>query len=230
MRFNRLINLIGQEKFLELQSKQVIIFGLGGVGSFAAEAIARSGIMKMTVVDYDFVDITNINRQLVALESTIGQLKVDVFKKRALDINPLLSIEALNLKVTEENISSILSKPYDFVIDCIDDVTAKVAIAKFCLDNDLKLITSAGFANKSNPQMIKVAKLNQTKVCPLAKTLRYKLKSLGYPLKIDVVYSEEQPLKVIDKSILGSNAYVPPAAGLIIAAHVINNLIGEEEK
>jgi tRNA A37 threonylcarbamoyladenosine dehydratase len=230
MRFNRLINLIGQDKFLELQSKQVIIFGLGGVGSFAAEAIARSGIMKMTVVDYDFVDITNINRQLVALESTIGELKVDVFKKRALDINPMISIEALNLKVTEDNISSILSKPFDFVIDCIDDVSAKVAIAKFCLDNHLKLITSAGFANKSKPEMIKVAKLNQTKVCPLAKTLRYKLKSLGYPLTIDVVYSEEQPLKVIDKTILGSNAYVPPAAGLIIAAHVINNLIGEEEK
>ena len=228
MRFNRLINLIGQEKFDQLKRKNIIIFGLGGVGSFAAEAIARSGIMKLTVVDYDKVDITNINRQLVALESTIGQLKVEVFKSRALDINPDLEINALNKKVSIDNVEGILSSGYDYVIDCIDDVDGKLAIAKYCLDQGLKLIMSAGFANKIHPELIKISKLNQTSVCPLAKTLRYKLKSINYPLTIDVVYSEEKPIKAIDYRILGSNSYVPSTAGLIIASHVINTLIGDE--
>lgn len=228
MRFNRLINLIGQEKFDQLKRKNIIIFGLGGVGSFAAEAIARSGIMKLTVIDYDKVDITNINRQLVALESTIGQLKVEVFKSRALDINPDLEITALNKKVSIDNIDEILCSGYDYVIDCIDDVDGKIAIAKYCLDHGLKLIMSAGFANKIHPELIKISKLNQTSVCPLAKTLRYKLKSINYPLTIDVVYSEEKPIKAIDNRILGSNSYVPSTAGLIIASHVINTLIGDE--
>ena len=228
MRFNRLINLIGQDKFNQLKQKRIIIFGLGGVGSFAAEAIARSGIMDLTVVDYDVVDVTNINRQLVALESTLGNYKVDVFKDRAKEINPEILVSAVKLKVSKDNISSILNKYFDYVIDCIDDVEAKVEIAKYCYDNELKLIMSAGFANKKHPEKIKIAKLNQTSVCPLAKILRYKLKNLGYPLTVDVVFSEEKPIEAIDKLILGSNSYVPSTAGLIIASHVINTLLGDE--
>lgn len=227
MRFDRLKNMIGDDKLTDLNNKKIIVFGLGGVGSFAAEALVRSAVGNLTVVDYDVVDISNINRQLVAYESTINQKKVDVFTKRALDINPNIKIIPLDKKVSEENLPEILLEDYDFVLDCIDDVKAKVAIAKYCLDNNLNFIASMGFANKFHPELIKVSKLNQTSMCPLAKAFRYQLKTQGYSLNFPVVYSEEKPASVINKDILGSNAYCPSIAGLQMAAYTINYLIGE---
>ncbi|MFA7106566.1 MAG: tRNA threonylcarbamoyladenosine dehydratase [Candidatus Izemoplasmatales bacterium] len=225
MIFNRFINMIGEERFNLLKTKSIIVFGLGGVGSYAAEVLVRSGIHNLTVVDYDMVDITNINRQLIALQSTLGMKKVDVFYARAKDINPDIIIKALQIKVKEENIKDFFNEKYDYVIDCVDDIIAKVEIAKFCLDNKINLISSMGFANKSHPEQIKIAKLNQTKVCPLARSFRKKIKELGYPLDFKVVYSEEKPSEVIDRKILGSNAYCPSAAGIILASEVINHLL-----
>lgn len=226
-RFNRLINLIGMEKFQILSQKKVIVFGLGGVGSFAAEVLVRNGIGEVHVVDFDKVDITNINRQLLALENTIGQYKTDIFAERALAINPKLKLVVHQTKVDATNISLILDEKFDYVADCIDDLKAKVAIAKYCLDNSISFISSMGFANKMKPEMIKVAKLNQTSVCPIAKIMRRDLKIAGYSLNFPVVFSEEKPTDVLDKNILGSNAYCPSTAGIILAAKIINDFIGE---
>ncbi len=227
-RFNRLINLIGTEKYHLLSQKKVIVFGLGGVGSFAAEVLVRNGIGKIHVVDFDKVEITNVNRQLLALENTIGQYKTDVFAERALAINPKLKLVVHQTKVDATNVSLILGDKFDYVADCIDDLKAKVAIAKYCLDNSISFISSMGFANKMKPEMIKVAKLNQTSVCPMAKIMRRDLKIAGYSLNFPVVFSEEKPNDVLDKNILGSNAYCPSVAGIILAAKIINDLIGEQ--
>lgn len=228
MKFDRLVNLIGEEKFNILKKKRIIVFGLGGVGSYAAEVIVRSGLDQIDVVDFDMVEETNLNRQLIALESTVGQYKVNAFKNRALDINPLININTHLIKVNEENISEIINQDFDYVIDCIDDVDAKVSIAKYCLDNNIKFISSMGFANKFKVDLIRIRKMNQTSVCPLAKIMRKKLKVAGYALDFPVVYSEEKPATVLDRLTLGSNAYCPSAAGITLAAHVINEIIGED--
>jgi tRNA A37 threonylcarbamoyladenosine dehydratase len=226
MQFDRLVNMIGKEKFAELKQKRLIVFGLGGVGSFAAEALVRSGIQTIYVVDYDQVEITNINRQLIALNSTIGEYKVDVFKKRALDINPKLKCVAYKVKADRDTIKEILDQGFDYVLDCVDDLSAKFELAKYCNDNQIDFLAAMGFANKFKPELIKIAKLNQTQVCPLAKALRKKLKLAGYSMNFEVVYSEEKPAVTLEKHVLGSNAYCPSAAGLIMAAHVVNKLIG----
>lgn len=228
MRFNRLENMIGPKNMSKLSSVKIIVFGLGGVGSFTAEALARCGIINLTVIDYDIVDITNINRQLIALDSTVGLKKTEVFKKRAIDINPMIKIKALDIRVTKENIESILFDRYDYVIDCIDDVEAKIAIISTANKHKTKLISSMGFANKSKPEMIKITKMNQTKTCPLAKSLRKKLKLRGCSLDFEVVYSEEEPIITLNRNVLGSNSYTPSCAGLIIASRVINNLLEGE--
>ena len=228
MKFDRLVNLIGEEKFNTLKQKKIIVFGLGGVGSYAAEVIVRTGFDQIDVVDFDIVEETNLNRQLIALESTVGQYKVNAFKSRALDINPLINVNVHQLKVSQENVSEIINQNFDYAIDCIDDVEAKVSIIKYCLDNNIKIISSMGFANKFRVDLIKIRKMNQTSVCPLAKIIRKKLKVAGYSLDFPVVYSEEKPAAVLDKKILGSNAYCPSAAGITLAAHVINEIIGED--
>jgi len=229
MRFNRLLNMIGEEKLAKLNSMKIIVFGLGGVGSYAAEILARSGIGTLHVVDYDYVDITNINRQLIALESTLNQKKVSVFSDRAKDINPNINLVTHDIKADNETIRELLDEGFDYVADCIDDIFAKVAIAKYCLDNEINFISSMGFANKYKPELIKISTLNQTSVCPLAKALRKQLKLAGYTLNFPVVYSEEVPAIVQDKKILGSNAYCPSVAGIYLAAHIINDIIGEEK-
>lgn len=227
MKFDRLLNMIGEDKFYSIKQKRIVVFGLGGVGSFTAEALVRSGIGTLYVVDYDLVEETNINRQLIALESTIGKYKVDVFKERAKDINHEIKIIGYKVKADKDTIKEILQIGFDYVVDCVDDLNAKAEIAMYCLNHNINLISSMGFANKFKPEMIKIAKLNQTSVCPLAKALRKKLKNAGYSLNFNVVYSEEKPAMVINKEILGSNAYCPSVAGLYMAAHIVNEIIGE---
>lgn len=227
MRFNRLINLIGLEKFDQFSNKKIAILGLGGVGSFAAESLVRSGIKEVLVVDYDLVDPTNINRQIIALDSTVNQSKVEVFKSRALDINPEVIITTIKEKISAVNINEILGKDIDYVLDCVDDLQAKFAIAEYCVNQKIKLISAMGFANKMHPEQIKIAKLNQTKVCPLAKAYRRKIKLAGYPLNIDVVYSEETPVKPLDANVLGSNSFCPSVAGLVMSSYVVNQILGE---
>ncbi|MFW5794378.1 MAG: tRNA threonylcarbamoyladenosine dehydratase [Bacillota bacterium] len=229
MKFNRLENLIGKDKLVKLKNKNVVVFGLGGVGSFAAEALIRSGIENLTVVDYDIIHISNINRQLIALETNINTLKIETFKNRALSINSDLNLKALNIKVNQENIKEILNIDYDFALDCIDDVDAKVAIANTCLNKNIPIILSMGFANKFHPEKIKISSLKNTSVCPLAKTMRKKFREKNLSLEVAVVYSMETPARVIDPKVLGSTAFCPSVAGLFMASFVVNKFIESEE-
>ncbi len=228
MKFNRLENLIGKEKLKMLKSKKVLVFGLGGVGSFASEALVRSGIENLVVVDYDRIDITNINRQLIALETNIDTPKIEAFKDRALKINSKLKINALNFRVDSDNINDIITSDFDFVLDCIDDVFAKIDIAKECLKLDIPIILSMGFANKFHPEKIKITKLKDTSICPLAKVIRKKFRENNLSLEVPVVYSIETPATVIDPKILGSTAFCPSTAGLFMTSYVINKFLESE--
>lgn len=227
MRFSRLENLIGQKQMLHLKRKSVTVFGLGGVGSFAAEALVRSGIGHVTVVDFDVVDQSNINRQLIALESTVGLYKTDVFRDRALSINPLLDIEVIHEKVDGDNIGDLLKHQPDFVLDCIDDVDGKVALVKHCQTHDIPMMLAMGFANKLHPELIEFALLKKTSVCPLARVMRKRLRDLDLSLNVMCVYSKESPVEVIHKDILGSTAFCPSTAGLMMASYVINQFLTE---
>ncbi len=225
--------LLGEEGIDCLQKSHVIVFGVGGVGSFAVEALARAGIGKLTIVDFDVVDITNINRQLIALHSTIGREKVAVLKERLLDINPNLIVEARAKKVEPENITDFFKEDYDYVIDAIDMVSSKLALLEYCVTNEIKVISSMGTGNKLDPSKLTVTDIHKTSTCPLARVMRYELKKRGVK-KLQVVYSTETPLKPIipenmemgdKRTVPGSTSFVPSSAGLMLASVVIRTLI-----
>lgn len=216
----RLEILIGKDKLEILKNKKIMIIGIGGVGSFAAEAIARSFVGNITIVDYDKIDITNINRQIHANHHTINNLKVDEMKKRILSINPNCNLKAYDIRLSADNISKLELETYDYVIDAIDDIEAKIMLIRYCLKNKIKIISSMGFANKISPEKICISKLKNTVSCRLAKRLRSEFKNCN----LDVVYSKEHTIKTNSK-ILGSCSFVPPTAGLIIASFVIRKII-----
>lgn len=224
--------IIGDEGINKLQSSNVIVFGVGGVGSFAAEALVRAGIGNITIVDFDDVDITNINRQLPALHSTVGKLKVDVMKERLLDINPDLNIRTVAKVYNKDTTDEILIEDYDYVIDAIDMVTSKILLVEECNKKGLTLISSMGMGNKLDPTKIVVTDIHKTHTCPLAKVMRKELKDRRIK-KLKVVYSEEQP-KELKKKIMngrkvtpGSTSFVPSVGGLTIASVVVNDLINK---
>lgn len=201
-----------------LKNKKVIVFGVGGVGGYVVEALARTGVGNITIYDYDNVDITNINRQIIALESNIGMKKIDVAKKRLLDINPSINVLAYDLKITEENINQIDLK-CDYVIDCIDMMKSKIALIKRCKDENINIISATSAGGKVNISDLRIEKLKKTNYCPICKILRTKLK--GYDL--DVCYSIEQGIK--NDEFIPSNALVPPAMGLLLAEFVLKKLV-----
>ena len=217
--------IIGDEGINKLKNSNVIVFGVGGVGSFAAEAIARAGVGNLTIVDFDDVDITNINRQLPALHSTVGKYKVEVMKDRILDINPDINIKAIREVYNKDTSESILCENYDYVVDAIDMVTSKIHLIETCKNKGLEIISSMGMGNKLDPTKIEVTDIHKTTICPLARVMRKALK---------VVYSTEQP-KELKKKILngkkvtpGSVSFVPSVGGLIIASVVINDLLNKK--
>ena len=220
--------LLGEENVKKLEDKKVIIFGVGGVGGYTCEALARTGVGTIDIVDSDEVALSNINRQIIALHSTVGRKKVEVMKERIADINSEISVGAYDLFVTPDNLSSFDLTKYDYVIDAIDTVSTKVAIAEFCDKNGVNVISSMGAGNKINPCAFKVSDIYKTAVCPLAKAVRTRLKKLGVK-KLKVVYSEEEPASsAIDengKHVPTSCAFIPSVAGLIIASEVIKDLI-----
>lgn len=224
--------IIGDEGVETLRNKNVIVFGVGGVGSFAAEAIARSGVGNMTIVDFDDVDITNINRQLPALHSTVGKYKVEVMKERILDINPHINIKAVKSIYNSETSESILVEDYDYVVDAIDMVSSKIHLIETCNKKGLKIVSSMGMGNKLDPTKIVVTDIHKTKTCPLARVMRKELKDRRIK-KLKVVYSEEQPVELKTrimngkKITPGSISFVPSVGGLIIASVVINDLLSK---
>ncbi|MCR5349607.1 MAG: tRNA threonylcarbamoyladenosine dehydratase [Acholeplasmatales bacterium] len=228
--FDRTSLLIGEEKLNILKESKIIIFGVGGVGGFCTEALARTGVGNITVVDSDTVNITNINRQIIALHSTIGKAKVDVIEERIKDINPLCNVTKIKEFYLPENNNIDLSK-YDYVIDCIDTITAKLDIIERCYKGKIKIISCMGMGNKLNPLDIEVSDVFKTSVCPLARVMRYELKK-RHINKLKVVYSKEEPIKanIVDeehkRNSPGSISFVPSVAGLVIASEVIKDIIG----
>ena len=220
--FKRTESLIGQEAVDKLLNSKVIVFGVGGVGSYVCEALARAGVGHMEIVDKDEVDITNINRQLIALHSTVGMPKVEVCKERLKDINPNMEVISRQCFYLPERSDEFDFSKYDYVVDAVDNVTAKLDIICKAKAAGVPVISSMGTGNKLDPMAFKVADIEKTKVCPLAKVMRKELKKRGVT-KVKVVYSEEEPQNT-DSRTPASISFVPSAAGLLIAKTVIDDL------
>ncbi|EJT5915142.1 tRNA threonylcarbamoyladenosine dehydratase [Clostridium perfringens] len=240
--------LIGKDALDKLAKSKVMVFGVGGVGSFTVEALARAGVGNLILVDDDTVCLTNLNRQIHATYKTISKNKVEVMKERVLSVNRNCNVETIQFFVTPDNLEEIIPDDVDYVVDAIDTVSAKIALAVYCEQKGIKLMSSMGTGNKLNPAEFKVADIYNTKVCPLAKVMRYELRKRGVK-KLKVVYSEEMPRKpkVEDvvtcktgcvctggtkkcsakRQIPGSVSFVPPVAGMIIASEVVKDLIKE---
>lgn len=228
--FSRTEMLIGEDAQRKLTESHVAVFGLGGVGSYAVEALARAGVGHLTLVDFDTVDETNLNRQLFALHSTVGLFKTDVAKQRVADINPGATVDVLRMRFDEFAAHEIDFSAFDFVIDAIDTVTSKLLLAKVCSLQNVPIISCMGTGNKLDATAFRVADIFQTKTCPLAKVMRKELRAMGIT-KLQVVYSEEQPLSPQTQSVEqtggrrkampSSISFVPPVAGMILAGEAI---------
>lgn len=226
MRFQRIIQQIGDAKFKLLANSTVLVMGVGGVGGHACEALARSGIGELIIVDKSIVDLTNVNRQIIALTSTVGKPKVDVMKERLLDINPDLKITTYHKFYDLDTKSMILNHKFDFICDAIDTITFKIDIIKEALSKNIPIISSMGMGNKLHPELIEISDISKTSYDPIARIIRKKLKSLRVNGKVPVVYSKEVPFKVDNEvSNPSSNSFVPAAAGIIMASFIVNKII-----
>ncbi len=221
-RFSRTVRVIGEERMRLIEASSVIVFGLGGVGGAAAEALARAGVGTIGIVDKDVVDITNINRQLIATDETVGMKKTDAAEKRLLSINPNIKIKKYDLFYLPENADSVDLSEYDFIVDCIDNVTAKLELVVRADKENVPIISSMGTGNKLHPEMLEITDINKTSVCPLARVIRRELKNRGVK-KLTVVYSKEEPMKT-DSSVPGSMSFTPPVAGYLISSYVIRSI------
>ena len=233
-KFSRTEMLIGNEGMEKLNNAKVAIFGLGGVGSFVCEGLARSGIGNFILVDYDKTDESNINRQLIATTKTIGKYKVDLMKERILEINPNANVEVHKEFYMADSQTDIITKDLSYVVDCVDTIMAKIAIICRCDTLDIAVISSMGTGNKLDPTMFEVADIYETSVCPLARIMKKDLRKRNIE-KLKVVYSQEHPINTNDCAInqrdskykvKGSISFVPSVAGLIIAGEVIKDITG----
>jgi len=234
--FSRTRMLFGNDAIERLKGCRVAVFGIGGVGGYATEVLARSGVGHLELFDNDQVNVTNINRQIVALHSTLGQYKVDVAADRIRDINPECTVVPHRMFYLPECADEVDLAQFDYVVDCIDTVQAKLELVRRCHRLGVPIICSMGAANKLNPSGFRVADLSKTSVDPLAKVMRQTLRREGI-YHVKVVFSEEIPMRPVEpnddaqknekrRSIPASNAFVPPAAGLVIGGEVVKNLIG----
>ena len=226
--FSRLEILIGKEKINKLKESSICVFGLGGVGGYVVEALVRSGIGKITLVDSDKISLTNLNRQIIATHETVGEYKTNEFEKRAKLINPNVEVVTKTVFASAENIDEIIPKDVTYIVDAIDTVTTKLALVEYAQKMNIKIISSMGTGNKLNPCMLEVSDISKTEVCPLAKVMRKELKNRGVK-KLKVVYSKEVPIKPLqleeEVCKAGSKSFVPSVAGLIIASEIIRDLI-----
>lgn len=230
-RFSRTQLLLGSEKMSILSNSHVMVFGVGGVGGYVVEALVRSGVGKVSIIDNDTVNLSNLNRQIIALENTVGKLKVEVLKERILAINPNCEVVCYNEFITYDNIDNICFDNVDYVVDAVDTITAKIAIIKKSKELNINVISSMGAGNRLDPLQIKVADINQTKNCPLAKTMRYELKKREIK-NVKCVFSLELPTEPNEKIInnesgkvtIGSISYMPSMFGLVIASEIIKDI------
>ncbi|MCR5836735.1 MAG: tRNA threonylcarbamoyladenosine dehydratase [Lachnospiraceae bacterium] len=246
--FSRTKLLIGEKGVDKLANARVAVFGIGGVGGYVCEALARSGVGHFDLIDNDTVSLTNINRQIIALHSTVGKYKTEVMRDRMRDINPEVEVEIHNCFFLPENADEFDFSKYDYVVDAVDTVAAKLSVIVKAKEEGVPVISSMGAGNKLDPTQFKVADIYKTKVCPLAKVMRRELKNRGIK-KLKVVYSEELPVKQDEKTVKaynendfenpeiekksnkrstpGSTAFVPSVAGLIIAGEVIKDIVNK---
>ena len=229
-RFSRTVSLIGEENFDKLKKARVAVFGIGGVGGYVTEALARGGIGTLDLIDKDVVSKSNINRQIIALTSTIGKYKAEVAGERAKDINPNIKVNVYNIFYTPETAGQFDFSKYDYIVDAIDNVTGKIELAVQAQKTRTRIISSMGTGNKLNPTLFEVEDIYKTSVCPLARVMRRELKKRGIE-KLKVVYSKEEPAKtrqfdeVTNKPVPASISFMPSVAGLIIAGEVIKDII-----
>lgn len=237
--FSRTELLIGTNSMLKLNNSHIAVFGVGGVGGYVVESLSRSGIGKFDIIDNDIISLSNINRQIIATLDTVGKYKTEVIKERILSINNDCIVNIHNTFVLPENIDTFDFSSYDYVIDCVDTVSAKIALIEKCNSLNIPIISCMGTGNKMNPQAFEVTDIYKTSVCPLARVLRHELKKRKIP-RLKVVYSKEEPIKInlkeektyeneqekntIRRSIPASNAFVPASAGLLISSEVIKDL------
>ena len=246
--------LLGREGLQRLKGSTAAVFGVGGVGSHCIEALARSGVGRLVLIDNDRVSTTNINRQSIAYHSTVGQYKTEVMKKRIEDIDPGIQVEVWETFALPDNLEQFFEKPVDYIIDAIDTVSTKIALAELAWRRNISIISSMGTGNKLHPELFEIADIYETSVCPLCRVMRRELKNRGIP-GLRVVYSREKPIsaKEIQKSVPsadenadpermgtekrqtgrpvpGSVSFVPPVAGLLMAGEVIRELSGINEK
>lgn len=226
--FNRTAMLIGEDNVEKLSHASVALFGLGGVGSYCAEALARCGIGKIMIVDCDVVSRSNINRQLCALQSTVGRYKTEVVAERLLDINPDLKLDARCERLTPDNIDTFDLEGYDYIIDAIDTVSAKLALAEKAQALGIPMISSMGTGNKTDPSALTVSDISKTSVCPLARVMRRELKKRGI-YKLKVIFSTEEPKTPAQnegkKATPASIAFVPSVAGLLAASEAVKEIL-----
>lgn len=218
--------LIGQENLDKLAAAKVLVFGVGGVGGYVCEALCRGGVGRIDIVDKDVVDVTNINRQIIATHETVGRPKVEVCRERMISINPDVIVDARECFYLPEKSSEFDFGAYDYVVDAVDNVTAKIDIICNARAAGVPVISSMGTGNKLDPTMFKIADIEKTKVCPLAKAVRKELRKRGVS-GVKVLYSEEEPRKPLsdDTRTPASISFVPSAAGLIIAGRVISDIL-----
>lgn len=239
--------LVGKEGLDKLKNSKVVVFGVGGVGSFTVEALTRAGVGELILIDDDTVCLTNLNRQIHATYDTISKVKVEVMKERILSINKKCGVITHQVFVDKNNIPELIPDDVDYVVDAIDTVSAKIALVEYCNEKNIRLMSCMGTGNKFDPTQFKVADIYDTKVCPLAKVMRRELKRRGIE-KLKVVYSEEMPTKpkvedvvtcktgcvctggtkkcAAKRQIPGSISFVPPVAGMIIGGEVIKDILG----
>ena len=238
-RFSRTALLLGDDAINKLKTKHVAVFGLGGVGGYVTEALARAGVGKITVADNDVVSESNINRQIIALTSTVGKKKTELWKERIKDINPEAEVETLDMFVGRENADEIDFSAFDLVVDAVDTVTAKLVIIEKAKKAGCKVISAMGTGNKTRPELFRISDVSKTSVCPLARVMRKELKARGIT-GVKVLYSTEDAVKPAEnadvraenvkrRAIVGSLPYVPSVAGLLIAAEAVRELLGEDK-
>lgn len=228
--FSRTAYIYGEDAIDKLKKSRVAVFGVGGVGGYICEALCRAGVGSIDIFDRDSVSVSNINRQIIALHSTVGRAKVDVMKERMLDINPDCNITAHNVFYLSENADEFDLSNYDYIADAVDTVAAKLEIAERAYKLEVPVISAMGAGNKTDPTRFEVADIADTTVCPLARVMRRELKARGIK-NYKVVYSKEEPIKsgVVDsesgKAIPGSLSFVPSVVGLIMAGEIVNDLV-----
>lgn len=236
-RFERTAMLFGEEALMLLGKKRVAVFGIGGVGGYVTEALVRSGVGAVDLIDNDVVSESNLNRQIIALDSTVGRMKTEVMRERIVNINPECRVTCYNCFYLPEAAGQFTFDSYDYIVDAIDTVTAKIDLIVQAKKRDIPIISSMGTGNKVNPSMLQVADIYDTSVCPLARVMRRELKARNID-SCKVVYSKEKPIKPTDcgeasdgrRQIPGSTSFVPASAGLLIASEVIKELVRWEDK